>query len=285
MAKARRSLLDLYSPGRDITFDDGTGDPVTVWLQKINPAEHEEAARRAGAARARLRAQLADHDSEIYLELVDDISSYERKVLVDYLVSEKEVELRLSVEAELELGDDTEWGKDGYARGLIEAWGDGLRERYITIPDDPEVRRVLDEITRFNDEVANRIEPEMEMVRNGYDDYPIERLREEVAERFIESRLNAEWTREYERSRVWRATRTIENHRQQYFTSRDEVDYLDDEIREGLIDAYREIAVGMLEGKDSPASPASSTSSETPETEAGGSGRDGASPSTTSATS
>lgn len=286
MAKKRRTLLDLFSPGREVTFDDGEG-AVTVWLQKINPAENEEAVRRAGAARARLRAGLNDHDSDEYLEMLDDISGYEREVLVNYLTTEREIELRMSVEAELELGDDTEWGKDGYARGLVEAWANGLQDRYVENPDDPEVQHVLKEVQRYNDDVRSRIEADLAGVRASYDDWPIEQLRDSVIEKFTESRLSAEWTKEYERCRIWKATRDPENHRQSYFEHRDEIDQLDDEIREGLLRAYRVMSVDLIEGKGSPGIPASSSSSTTSDTEpeAPASGPDGVSPSTTSPSS
>lgn len=284
MAKTRRTLLDLFSPGREVTFDDGLG-AVTVWLQKISPAENELAVRKASASRARLRAVLSDHDTDEYLAMVDDVSGYGRDVLINYLVSEKEMEIRMSVEAELELGDDTEWGKDGYARGLVESWAGGLRERYEEEPEDPEVQRVLSEIQRYNEEVQARILPKTQHLRADYDDYPVERLRQEVVEKFIESRLSTAWVREFERCRVWKATRHPDNHRKYYFEHREQVEDVDDEILTGLIKAYDAISVEGSEGKGSPENPASSTSSETPEPEPEASGPDGAPLSTTSPTS
>lgn len=289
MAKRRRTLLDLYTQGKEVVFGDEREleagqepDKVIVWVQKLSPAEHETAVRKASAERARARAELNDHDSEAYLAIYDDVIDYDRETMVLFLSGEKEAETRLSIESELELGDDTEWGKDGYARSLVDLWAGGLEQRYIEDPTDPEVAHVLGEMRRFSEEVTRRLQPVVEDLRTSYGELPTERLREMTVERVLESQLSAVWMREYERCKIWLGTREPANHAVRYLPERELVDHLDPTVREKLLANLEAISVSATAGKDSPGSRLSSRSAVTLAMAAGQYSPDGAEESTTS---
>ena len=49
----RRRLGDLYVRGRELAPDDGSGEPVKIWVAKLNEVDREAALRRANATKAR----------------------------------------------------------------------------------------------------------------------------------------------------------------------------------------------------------------------------------------
>lgn len=299
-----RSLRDLGVLGRTLVFDDPHAAPPTegcedctavkgacgehggrqlVWLQKLNPAEHESAVRKANAVRARTRAAFADHDSDEYLDLVDELDEIlAGPEVLELLIAEERAKIQASVEAELELGVDTngepsEWGRDGYLQGLREAWIDHGRDLYVEDENDADARRILDEFKRFGDAVAAIVDPQLEDLREQFRALPPESLRERVQERFVKLRCEQAWITEFERAELWLGARKPCDaclagephsfvHDDFYFASgRAEVDQLTQEIRDRLLIEYHDLVTEVQEGKGSPGNPASSGSSESPE--------------------
>src|SRR3954469_5704211 len=64
-AQARR-LGDLFVVGREVTFDDGQGAPISVYVRKLNTSEHERALRRANSERSKVLAAKTDKDSDLH---------------------------------------------------------------------------------------------------------------------------------------------------------------------------------------------------------------------------
>lgn len=262
MAKRRR-LEDLYVRGRELSVDDGSGDPVTVWLQKMNPLEHEKAIRKAGAAKAQVLLAQRDHQSEEWQEALTDVSELGgRDVLIEQVIQEEVAKLRESKEAELSFED--EWKKEGYLEGLREAWQSGLDMKYAEDPEDPEARRVFLELKRFTDQLDEQLADEIDALRRDYDDMPLEQLQDKVVDRVLDMRAGLAWLKEYRRCEVFFSVRDPDDHDKYYFSSRDEVDRLSAEVFRILANAYEELAVPPLEGKDSGKTPDSLPSSEQP---------------------
>lgn len=263
----RRRLSDLYRKGRELTFDDGEG-PVIVWLAKVSPVDEEEVVRKANAKRARLLTYRSDPDSEEFLSALNDAYDFgDRALLVEYLI---QPDLRKRTQAlEAELADAEEWSKDSYLQGLRDAWeGDddspGLKDRYAADPEDQEAGRVLAELKRFRDQVNDRLDPELDELRHGYDDEPDHKLRERFAIRFLETRADLAWVSEYRRAQLYLAVRDAKQRKVRYFENRAELDSIEDEILLPLIDAYEGLMVEIQEGKVSRPTPDSSPSSAPP---------------------
>jgi hypothetical protein len=260
----RRRLEDLYVLGRELALDDGKGEPVVVWIQKMNPLEHEKALRKAGAAKAKILMVRHDRDSEDWQEAYTDVEDTGgRAELVEYLITEDVGKAEESAEAELSFAD--EWSKDNYLQGLRDAWDDPdhpLREVYAENPEDPEASRVFLELKRFSDQVIARVAPEAERLRRDYEEVPEETVRERATEHLIELRAGLAWIREYRRCEVWLGTRDPDNHDAYYFPNRDAVDRLSYDTFRELSDAYQQLTVEPLEGKGSPEIPSSSPPSE-----------------------
>lgn len=270
----KRRLEDLFVRGDFVTFTDGKGEPITVWLQKLSPIEMSSAIRRANAARARVRALKNDRDSEEFLDLWAEVLEWERtEDLVDYLLAEPQVRIEERIEAEL--GAEGEWGEEGYLQGLRDAWADGGRDAYIVDPTSPEgvaAARTLAELERFAAEAAERCAPEIAQARAELEALPLTELQERALDRVIRYRASTEWIEEMHRAEIFYGTheavpdakepdKWVATHKR-YFDKRDEISRLQGEVLRPLFEKYAELAVDVMEGKGSGETPTSSDSSE-----------------------
>ena len=164
------------------------------------------------------------------------------------------------VEAEEE--NEKEWSEEDYLQGLRDSWNDVLSGRLQEDPEDAEALRVLKELERFTTKVDKRIEKERENLRSELELHSIEALREKTVETFLKTRANLLWLSEFRRAQLWLAVRQVNDHKAYYFTSRDEVDELPEEVLTILVRSYAELEVDTLEGKDSEEIPDSSPSPE-----------------------
>lgn len=265
----RRRLADLYVQGKELLVNDGAGEPVAVWINKLNDVDRDSIIRRANAAKARHLMDSRNEDSELYQGAWGQVSEFEdRSALVAVVISEEILRFRRRVEAEL--GEDEEgWAKDGYLKGLVDSWfgdddNEGLMSVHVNNPDDPEVTRVLEELNRFSQEVTVKVTIEIDRLEREWDDVPDERLWNKAAHRLLERRADEAFAKEFERQQLFYAIREPDDRRTRYFGSIAEVDELPDKIRSQLMFAYNELAVDQQEAKDLPATQDSSSSSESP---------------------
>ncbi len=253
-----RKLSDLYVLGGEVEIDDGTGDPITVWVQKLTPLQQEKTLRRANGARSSVlsvRKLPADAEERLVYQHELEAISRDRDAMIDYLIGEK-LGLAYQVE-EARLAEEDEWKKDGYLQGLSDAWNDTLRERYALDPEDPEAKRNFEEQKRFADAVEKTVDGERKALAKDYADKTDEKLEEEVLDKVLESAADLEWLKEYRKCEVWFFTRTLEDHSVLYFEKREEVDELALETFGVLLEGYNNLRVDVLEGKDSEGTPPS----------------------------
>lgn len=259
MPKKRR-LTELYVVGQEVIFDDGEGEPITVYVRKLNPVDHDTALRRANAARSRIMAIKSDEDTEEYLAMMSLVYDYKDDDLVQYLVDDYRGTKYVSIEARR--ADDDEWAKDNYLQGLHDAWDDGVDATYAEDPTDADALRVYKELERFSALVEQDVEAEVGDFRETLSDRSVGDLRAMVLEKIFDVRASIAWLDEYRKCEIWLSVRESD-HKTRYFTGgRQEIDELPTEVFKRLQDAYRLISVDPLEGKDSAATPASSPSSE-----------------------
>lgn len=288
--RSTRTLNDLYVRGTPVLIT-SPADSVVIWMQKLDPVDHDRCVRKARAARARARATYQDHDSEEYLALVDAAWEAQREDLVQLIIAPEKSKLAQSIRAEMELSEDSEWAKDDYLAGLYQDWTNTLEQRYVEDPDDPEALRVLAELRRFQDEFDAALTPRAQELTEQFGSLPDDAVREKAIEAIVEQRLQEAWFEEFVRSEIWLASRQpcdlchseleeqvrrrdageppiAEDNRHQtshpkyYFADRDAVDRLHEKIREHLEATYLELSVDPIEGKGLPGNGASSGSSE-----------------------
>jgi hypothetical protein len=260
MAK-KRKLQDLYVVGKELIFDDGEGDPITVFLRKMTPIQYETALRLANAARARMLAARNDQDGDDYQSLNGLVLEYDRDTLLSYLTADLRQDKRPVIEERL--GAEDEWTDNDYLQGLKDAWQD-LQWAHAKDPEDPDAKRVFDEFKRFDAQIEAELDAEVDDFVEAMSDQGMDALREKVMEKVLDVQGSIAWLAEYRRCEVWMATRDVD-HKTPYFDSRKEVDELPREIFQRLSEEYQALTVEPTEGKDSGATPDSSPSSAQPD--------------------
>ncbi len=271
MSLKKRRLGDLYKRGTTLQVGDGDeADVVEVWLQKMNPLDHETTLRKANAARARIMMIRNNVESEEYLAVYSDVCDFGgRENLINYLVQDALGEKAQSIEAEL--AAEEVWSEDDLLQGLRDAWAGGLADKYADTAAgdeserDPDAVRVFKKLKEFADQVDKALEAESASLTRDYESTSLEELRTIVTRRFIESRANAAWLDEFQSWQLYFGVREPDDHKKRYFEERYEIDELEPEVRRRLREAYEELMVDPTEGKDSPQTTASSASSEQPE--------------------
>lgn len=262
----RRRLGDLYVRGKELKIDDGQGDPVVVWLQKLNGIDREACMRRSLAAKARFLRESEDDQGELYQSIYGQVRTMgDRDGLVRLIVAEDLAKFRPRAEAELALDEDG-WGKDGYLQGLVDAWlGDdhnqGLAAVKAEDADDPEVVRVDGELRRFDAEVEVRVEAEERRLTKDWVDASDEEIWKRVTTTLLRSRADSTFAREYDRQQLFYCVRDPDEHGKRYFGMVVELDDLDESIYTELLSNYQALMVDSVEGKGSRASRPSSNSS------------------------
>lgn len=257
IAPRRRRLSDLYVTGTLITLTGPVGDgsetaSEDVWVSKISPVEQKESADRASGARAAILAIKHlddDHEKKLpYWDQLDELVADDRNTLINFLIAEKVSKAELSAEARL--GAEGKWAENDYLSSLQEAWNDGLRDRYLATPDDEEASRVFNELKRFSDEVTESVKEEREDLVSSYDGIPDIELKRKAIDSIIQAEADFAWMAEFRRWQIFYATRWPDAHDERYFQSKDEVAHLDRRVFQQLVDAFNEITVDSIEGKD-----------------------------------
>jgi len=261
----RRKLSDLYVVGKEIIFDDGSGEePVAVWISKISPIEQRNAVDAAASERARvLLFKRLPEDDATRLRFRDQLAEMDgenRDTLVEFLISAKMYEAELS--AESRLGAEEPWSKDDYLKGLQDLWVKEMKERYYRDEEDKEAAQVYGELKKFADEVQEAVADEKDSLKSQYEDTPLVELQEKTIDRLIETEADFAWMNEFRRQQVFYATRTPEDHRVRFFEDRSEVDEIQDEVFERLLTEFTQLTVEVMEGKDSQETPSSSEESQ-----------------------
>lgn len=314
----RRTLGELYKIGRPFKIDDGATEwvnvldenqaivrdangepvlnevplgPVEVWLHKLTDIEMSTVFRNAGAAMSRVIAGRRSRDSDDWHAIRSDVTlTFSRDECIEQLTDNEMTGKRALLEdkvkgfthpgpdGEDELG---EWGKDGYADGLLEAWHKGLKGIHALKPEDPEANRVLSEIERFNAEVDEEWKYEVEQERAVFEARSDEDLIDQLTDLLVDRMGKIAWVDEYNINVLFLATRKCEGvdpdnktkclcrgsnrkHEEFHFGSIEEARGVDKDIRDKMIEAYESFVVDVISGKGSPGNPASSTVSASP---------------------
>jgi hypothetical protein len=249
----RRRLIDLYTTGREVTMtDDGDGDPIVVYLSKLNDLEQKKCVEKSASARAKLllmQKDRTDPGRDMYkeqleaFEIADDTES-----LIRLIAAPQMAEIEQSIESRVAHEDI--WTKNGLLDALREAWEGGLEDEFLKDMEHPDAKRVHGELLKFAQQVEEEVQAAYEDIAHSLRQRPHDDLMDEAVDRLLEVEGNARWIEEYVRWRLFYAVRDPENHRVKYFESRDEVDLLDSRVVDYLNELYEAMSVGGLEGKD-----------------------------------
>jgi hypothetical protein len=248
----RRRLIDLYTTGREVTIaDDSDGDPIVIYLAKLNDLEQKKCVEKSASARAKLllvQRNHADPGRDMYREQLEAFEVSDTESLIKMIVAPKMAEVEQSIESRIAHDADT-WAKNGLLDALREAWTGGLEDEFLKDPEHEDAKRVHSELLKFAQEVEEEVEAAYEDMAHALRDRPYEELLEDAVDRLLEVESNARWIEEYVRWRLFYAVRDPQDHRSKYFESREEVDLLDSRVVEYLNEMYESVNVAGLEGK------------------------------------
>lgn len=272
----KRKITDLYVRGRELEFDDGNPelDPeerkVKVWCSKLNPHEHGQALNRSQAARVRFLRASDDEDSEEFLVVYQGVRNYpSREGLINVICAADIMRTRDRILAEMEA--EPEWADDGYLQALTDRWvGDednpGLKHTYAMDPEDPEAKRVYDEMTRFDDMANLELKAERQALVDQWADATEEELWTAGAKAMLEDAGKEVFYKEFQVQQVFFGARDPDDHTKRLFGSVEEVRTLDESVFQQMSATIALLSVEPTEGKGSPVTPSSSPSSEQLET-------------------
>lgn len=270
---AVRRLSDIYVVSRGVEIHDpeSPDDPFRFTLVKLNHQDHQSCVRRADAARAVVLAAANDEDSDLYrAHLGVVLEQDDPRVLASWLVLDEVNKRHVALEAEL--AADDEWSKDGYLSGMREAWVESLNERFQLNPDDPDAKRVFDELTRFNVKVMERVTEEHEALVDMKADKPVDVLRSECVKHLLKRHSDEVWMETFRATSLFYMVRQPDSgltpaRMPRYFESIDEVFVTDQRILKQLVSEIEELEVDAIVGKDLSGNQGSSQTSEPTGTE------------------
>lgn len=272
--KKRRRLSDLYVRGKEMTVDDGSGDPVVVWLQKLNEVERDAILRRANAAKARYLLECEHEEGELFVATLASVHDYlDHDGMVNIIIAEALTKARQRIEAQMSSDEET-WGKDDKIKALLDEWvgtdeEPGMAAKFAEDENDPAALRVKAEIDEYEAELDVAIKSEQSRMEREYDTTPDLELSRLATREVLKRRGDEVFMKEWMRQQTFYCVREPDDHQKHYFGTVAEVDDLHDQVREYLERQCNMLFVDLAEGKDLPENPASSTSSEpTPEGEA-----------------
>lgn len=269
----RRRLTDLYLVGTMLTIDDGytetnssgnevAYEPITVYLRKLNPIDQETCLRRANAERSKVLAIRNQPESDEFQSYVAEAEGMSLDDKIALVIAEDVNKYRMAREAEIAAED--EWSDEGYLDGLLEAWAGGMNDRYAVDADDPDAKRVFEEMRRYQTIIDELVSGERDQLEEAHRKMEPDKLEELTVQKLISYASDSRWIQEYRRCELWLSVRHAHDKKSRYFESREEVDELAIQVVTRLVTAYQEMNVPVIEGKGSAATPASSDSSEQP---------------------
>lgn len=275
-----KRLSDLYARGKPAAFSETdssgsvVGDPVVVYLAKISPVQQEEAARAGNARQAVVLSADRDHTSQMWLAVEGRAAMKPDEELIERLVAEHTA--RRQPVCENRVAFEDEWHKDGYLTGLKDAWARDIQKRFVTDPTDEEAAHVHAELQRYTAAVDSDLAAEVNPLRRELDELPQDKLRSRWCEEELKLRGLVSFNIEYFKHCLVASVREpcptcadavasgekhVGAHSEPYFSSPEEVDGLDINIRAQLQAAYSDMTVSSTEGKGSPPVAASLPSS------------------------
>lgn len=265
--RKRRRLADLYVRGKELEVDDGTGDPITIWLQKLNEIERDSILRRANAAKARYMLECDNEESELFVATYGSVREFlDRDGMLNLVIGDDLAKARVRLE-EQALADEDGWGKDDKLKKLVDSWtGDentpGFAAAYAEDENDPQALEVKAELDRYEEELNADLEQERQKLVREWDHTDQDELVRHATHEVLKRRGDDEFMKEWARQQIFYCVREVDDHHKRYFATVAEVDDLDDQIHQFLDQQCNALFVEPTEGKESPASPASSTSPE-----------------------
>ena len=262
-------LGDLFTTGTSVTIVYPGKPEVEVWVQRPNPDQQEECARKARAARARRYAELTSEDSDERMAVEQEVASMDKESLVEALAERQGHSIDRQAYYDVLYSEEhgSDWGKNG------EVWSgvvDSLKERLDEIEahnkeleaanaeggriepvEDPDIQRLSEIQDSFHAEVAERKEELMENKKLEIAQKPIDRLRKDLIEDRVNLECEVAWFATFKFEQLFRAVRYPNDRERFYFKNVTQIKGLPRVVQEQLLEAYDEVDINVEDLKNS----------------------------------
>lgn len=268
-----KKLTDLYTPGTEVVFEDGT----VMWLQVMNPFEVDDARKDAQAARGRLTNALKMVGSQDFDAVMGSFLARGREKAIDDLVNAKSLEWYLKAQQDIEV--DPDW-KERMA--IIER----TSEENVALGLEPEEKEYLATINNeWLAEIEKRLRDEQDYQRGHWERMNEAELMDEYREVYLDRRGNDLAVREYNLTEMFYGCRVCDaapdedgrftstahqacNHKERVFESKEEVRELPEEMLGLIRMGFDALAMSVRDARFSHRQGSSSDSSPLPSEEA-----------------
>jgi hypothetical protein len=198
MARKLRQVLDLYTTGRSVTLRDGT----RLWVQVLNPFEHDTARNEAQIAKARLTLALKEFGSDelakVRMYFLEDGQGEAAAKLVD-------AKMAMSTPRLIEgIRNDPEWTE---RLQIIERGSDDTAKPL----EGAESELLLKVTADFSTELGERLEAERDYLRAKYEEADEDELWAGYQEWYLERRASELMMGEFRLHQVYFGTRWCED--------------------------------------------------------------------------
>lgn len=264
-----KRIPDLYVVGTEVVLKDGT----PLWLQVLNPFEHDEARHDAALARSRIVLALKEFGSDELTKVRGQFTANGHKAAVDHLVNSKSTNIMIKIIETLQTDPDWKERVEIMERS----------EELIGRPAEDSERQLLDKAnTDYTDEVQKQYTQEMDFLTAQYTKMSEEDLWAEFQEQYLDQRGMEVALREFKLTELWYAVRACEGvqtgdhwdhgacegHRVRVFESKAEIRDLPTELQDLLLEGMGKLHMTERQAKGSGSQPNSSASSPQPNAEA-----------------
>jgi hypothetical protein len=266
-----KRITDLFVEGTELVLKDDPSDPVLLWINKLNSFEVEEARRDGGAGRSRLMLALQEESSPDRILFDGEVKTFDeaklREALLNVTANDR------FVAAVEQVRNDADWAERLDIIHRVEPAEE--------ISD--EEKEILNKINKqYLDEVQARMDLKRQQEEADLRGLDLVSLRDKFTESWREQRGMNAFTREYNKSQLFFATRVCSaktrtavggwdhsgcDHRQRAMNSRNEVAQLPDGLLQQLVTTHESVQIGRNDARFSAALASSSESSAQPNVE------------------
>lgn len=248
LAKTRAQVKRIYEVGKEVPL----GEDLTLWLQKLTPAEEKEALEHSYKPRAGILSLLkADPDEPGLLEFKDTLERWgldTKEAQVNFLITPDVQKAQASQESKI--ASQKEWSENDYLITLQSAWNDGLDEKLALNPDDEEASRVFKELKRYTEQVATAVEVDRVDLFERMDIKSETEIEDKVVKMLIEHAAGQAQLNEFHAWAIYFATRLVEDHDVHFFGAREDIDGYGASLYPRLLEEYMLLSLDSIEGKE-----------------------------------
>jgi len=266
-----RRITDLFVEGTEVYLgDDKNGEPVLIWVNKLNSFEVEEA-RRDGASRRGLRlAELAQPSAPERQSLIAEVSMWPDEKLCERWVGQRVEEIYIDVVNDIEA--EAEWRENLDVMRRLPT----LLEEADASPDDPRRQQLMELQEGYFKQIRERQEVKQREQMREAETLSRDKLEESFFEHWRQRLTLDEFMEERRVTELYYALRNCEgtrvtpttwdhaecNHAEKMLANRGQVRGLPEAVLGKCIAALDEVTTPQREAGNSVAPSSSSGSSE-----------------------